>query len=295
MDELTHCGYVALVGRPNVGKSTLLNQLLSRKVSITSRKPQTTRQSILGIKTEGSTQIVYVDTPGLQIKPKRLIHQYMNRAASTAMYDVNIIIFVVEPIWREEDQWILDQIKNKNAIVFLVINKIDRLSNRDLVLPYIDQVSRLFNFQEIIPICAKTGDRVFIVEQQIQKYLPVSPFYFAADQVTDRDDQFMASEIIREKLMRLLGQEIPHALAVTILMFEVKTDIIRISAIIWVEKRGQKIIVIGKGGEKLKAVGTQARLDLETLFGKKVFLQLWVKIKSDWSDNEKSLQSFGFR
>jgi len=294
MSDGTRCGYIAIVGRPNVGKSTLLNRLLSQKVSITSRKPQTTRHSILGIKTENNAQIIYVDTPGLQIRPQRLVNRMMNRAVFDALEEVSVIIFMVEPRWWPEDQWVLEKIKNSTAPVFLVINKIDRLKSQDLLLPYIAQVSQRFHFAEIIPICARTGARVDIIEQQIKSHLPLSPFYFPKDQVTMQDEQFMASEIIREKLMRFLGQEIPYALAVTILLFQNDTNLIRISAIVWVEKKSQKGIVIGKGGEKLKTIGTAARMEMEGLFGKKVFLQLWVKVKSGWLDNEKLLEEFGF-
>jgi len=291
---MRHCGYVAIVGRPNVGKSTLINKLLSRKISITSRKPQTTRQSIFGIKTENDTQIIYVDTPGLQIKPQRLAHRYMNRSVRAALSGVNVILFVVEPYWRDEDQWVLDQIKESEIPVFLIINKIDLLQSLDLLLPYIDKVSQKFKFDQIIPVCAKTGERVPTIEREIRALLPPSPFYFPEDQITTQEDQFIASEMIREKLMRQLGQEIPYFLAVTLIAFIVEPEIIRISAIIWVEKNSHKRIVIGKGGEKLKRVGTDARRDMEKYFEKKVFLQLWVKIQSGWLDDKKLLQDFGF-
>ena len=280
MTEQTRCGYVAIVGRPNVGKSTLLNRLLSRKLSITSRKPHTTRQSILGIHTQDSIQTIYLDTPGLQKSPKQLLHRMMNTAITHAIAKVSLVIMIVEPRWRLEDQQVLDQIKHSTVPVFLLINKIDRIKKAELP-PYILAASERFPFEMILPISAKTGDRIPSLVQSIHSYIPPSPFHFPADQVTTHDHQFMAAEVIREKLIRLLGQEIPYALTVTLLVFEDTDLITRISAIIWVEKKSQKGIVIGKNGEKLKTVGTMARLDLERRFRKKVFLQLWVKINAN--------------
>ncbi|ABS78199.1 GTPase Era [Coxiella burnetii] len=290
----TYCGYAAIIGRPNVGKSTLLNQLLGQKISITSRKPQTTRYQILGVKTFKDIQVIYVDTPGLHAGTERTINRYMNRTARGALRDVDAIVFVIEPHWESQDAWVLDNLKEIETPVFLVINKVDKIKNRAELLPLIEKVSSLYAFQKIIPLSAKTGDQVGTLEQAVHQLMPESPFYFPPEQVTDRSDQFMASEIIREKLMRLLGQEIPYSLAVTLIEFRKEEKIIRISAVIWVEKKSQKGIVIGKGGERLKRVGTNARLDMEKWFGKKVFLQLWVKVKSGWADNERLLRELGF-
>ncbi|WP_264774049.1 GTPase Era [Coxiella burnetii] len=290
----TYCGYAAIIGRPNVGKSTLLNQLLEQKISITSRKPQTTRYQILGVKTFKDIQVIYVDTPGLHAGTERTINRYMNRTARGALRDVDAIVFVIEPHWESQDAWVLDNLKEIETPVFLVINKVDKIKNRAELLPLIEKVSSLYAFQKIIPLSAKTGDQVGTLEQAVHQLMPESPFYFPPEQVTDRSDQFMASEIIREKLMRLLGQEIPYSLAVTLIEFRKEEKIIRISAVIWVEKKSQKGIVIGKGGERLKRVGTNARLDMEKWFGKRVFLQLWVKVKSGWADNERLLRELGF-
>lgn len=294
-NDKTHCGFVAIVGRPNVGKSTLLNRLLGKKISITSRKPQTTRYQILGIKTDKQNQIIYVDTPGLHSDLHGEMDRYMNRVARAAWQGVVLIVFVVDAHhFTEEDEWVLNQIKVANLPIMLAINKIDRLADRSALLPYIEDMAEKFQFYKIIPLSAKTGDQVDELEKEIITRLPAEPFQFPPDQITDRHEQFMAAEIIREKLMRQLGQEIPYALTVTIIAFKKEEKITRISAVIWVEKPGQKGIVIGKAGERLKKVGKNARLDLEKLFEQKVFLQLWVKIKSNWSDDNSSLKELGF-
>lgn len=289
----SRCGYVSIVGRPNVGKSTLLNALLDKKMSITSRKPQTTRYRMLGIKTLSDTQTIYIDTPGLHQRTHRLADRYMNRAALSSLSGVDILMVVVEPWSHEGDAWVLKQIKSTKATVFLVINKIDLLKDRSQLLPYIKNMLDMFHFSEIIPISAERQIQLKDLEKTIIRYLPPSPFLFPETQLTDKNDQFIASEIIREKLMRLLGQELPYALAVTIIAFAQEPQILRISAVIWVERDSQKPILIGKGGGKLKAVGIKARIDLERFFEKKVFLHLWVKVKKDWLDNEKLLTSLG--
>ena len=286
----TYCGYAAIIGRPNVGKSTLLNQLLGKKISVTSCKPQTTRYQILGVKTLKDIQIVYVDTPGLHSGKQRMINRYMNRTACSVLIDADVILFVIEPDWKMQDVFVLNTLQKVKAPVLLIINKVDKIKNRFELLPLIRKVSHLRTFRNIIPLSAKTGDQIEVLEQMIKQYIPKSLFYFPPEQVTNRDDQFMASEIIREKLMRLLGQEIPYSLAVTLVSFQKEKKITHISAVVWVEKRSQKGIVIGKCGEKLKKVGTNARLDLEKWFRKKVFLQLWVKIKSGWANNKQLLK-----
>lgn len=292
--NVTYCGYAAIIGRPNVGKSSLLNQILGYKLSITSRKPQTTRYRILGVKTFKNIQVIYVDTPGLHSDTPRMINRYMNRIARQALQDVDLILFVIEPHWDERDTWVLKQLQNIETPVFLIINKTDQIKAHSELLPLIEKVSSLYLFKEIIPLSAKTDDQIGVLEQKINDQMPESPFYFPSEQVTDRSDQFLAAETIREKLIRSLGQEIPYSLAVTLVMFQREEKILRISATIWIERKGQKEIVIGKNGERLKKIGTTVRIDIERLFNQKVFLQLWVKVKSGWSDSERLLKELGF-
>lgn len=295
MNKLTRSGYVALIGRPNVGKSTLLNFMLGCKVSITSRKPQTTRQRILGVKTVDNAQIVFVDTPGLHANAKRAINKYMNREARAALHDMDVILFLVDSgHWDEQDAWVLKQLESVKSPVILVMNKIDRVKDRSKLLPYMESVAQKFKFHKIIPVSAKTGEQLDNLEKEIIACLPLSPFYFPPDQVTDRSEQFIVQEIIREKLMRGLGQELPYALTVTLVALKKEDKITRISAVIWVEKDSQKGIVIGKDGTRLKKIGQQSRLDLEKFFDQKVFLQLWVKVKTGWSDSERLLKELGF-
>jgi len=292
----TQCGFVAIIGRPNVGKSTMLNHLLGKKISITSRKPQTTRHRILGIKTIDETQIMYVDTPGLHQEGKRAINRYMNRTARSTLKDVDIIVFVVDATqWDSQDDWILRMLHDLSIPVILAVNKIDKIKDRALLLPFIEKASKKYNFRQIVPISAKQGDQLEQLEKEIIDFLPENVHFYPAEQITDRSDQFMVTETIREKLMRLLGDEIPYSVTVTIDAFEEEPTIIKIAAVIWIEKPGQKAIVIGKRGDRLKAVGTKAREDLELYFEKKIFLQLWVKVKTGWSDDEKTLQSFGYK
>lgn len=292
----TYCGFVAIVGQPNVGKSTLLNYLLGEKVSITSRKPQTTRHRILGIKTELDTQIIFVDTPGMHLGEKKALNRYLNREARSAWKGVDVILFMITAKqWNEQDQWIADQLKSLDCPVILVINKIDQLSDKAQLLPQLERFSKEHIFKAMIPISAKKGDQIQELVQFIRQYLPQAPFYFPADQVTDRDSQFRTTEIIREKLMRLLGQELPYVLTVTLDQFIQEETIFKIAATIWVEKQSQKAIVIGKDGSGLKRIGTEARQDLEQLFQQKVYLQLWVKVSDNWSDTEKSLTDFGYK
>ncbi len=285
------CGYVALIGRPNVGKSTLLNRLLEKKISITSRKPQTTRHKILGIKTTGNTQTIFVDTPGLHQTGKRAINRYMNRAAMAALKDVDVIVFVVEGRhWKKEDDWVLTLIEKAKCPVVLAVNKVDRIKPKSALLPLLQSLNDKYSFYDIVPISAKTGEQVAQLEQLIVKLLPAGPHFYAEDQITDRSERFLVAEIIREKLVRLLGEELPYATAVAIDQFTIKKKIIAIDATIWVERPGQKVIVIGKAGAKLKEIGQTARLDIEKLLGNKVFLQLWVKVKTNWSDNNRLLE-----
>lgn len=292
MAKTTRCGYIAIVGRPNVGKSTLLNRLLEQKISITARKPQTTRQTIIGIKTLEETQLVFVDTPGLHKDSKRALNRYMNKAASSMLGDVAVIVWVVDAgRWTEDDDWVLAKLKKMEKPVILAVNKIDRLADQNQLLPLVDKLSKKMHFAEIVPISAKNGTQVAELERVIAGYLPESEFFYDADQVTDRSERFIAAELIREKLFRNLGQELPYAVTVIIDKYQLQKEVLHIDATIWVERAGQKAIVIGKKGEQLKKIGTAARLDIEKMVDHKVFLQLWVKVKENWADDERALNS----
>jgi len=288
-------GYVSIVGRPNVGKSTLLNYFIGQKISITSRKPQTTRHTILGIKTTEQAQVIFVDTPGMHSDNKNQMNQIMNRSANQSLDDVDIVLFLVEANrWTEQDELIANKLKSVNVPVFLVINKTDLIQTKSDLLPYIEKISQEFSFQEIISVSAKTGKQTDDLENCIEKYLQDGELIYPEDQITDRSERFIASEIIREKLTRTLGQELPYALTVEIEDYKENEKLIDIAAIIWVERSGQKSIVIGKKGSILKNIGQQARIELEKLCGKKVFLQLWVKVKAGWSDDLRALRSLGY-
>ena len=292
----TYCGFIAIVGRPNVGKSTLLNKILGQKISITSRKAQTTRHRIVGIKTEGPYQEIYVDTPGLHIEEKRAINRLMNRAASSAITDVDLVIFVVDGThWNDDDEMVLNKLRKTNVPVVLAINKIDNIKYKDDLLPFITEISSKFTFTDIVPISAEKGNNLEVIENIVRQSLRPGVHHFPEDYVTDRSQRFMASEIIREKLMRFMGEELPYSVTVEIEQFKVNergTD--EINALILVERDGQKKIVIGHKGEKLKKIGTEARLDMARLFDNKVHLELWVKVKSGWADDERALRSLGY-
>ena len=290
-----HCGFVAILGRPNVGKSTLINHLVGQKLSITSRKPQTTRHRLLGIKTTDNAQIIYVDTPGLHQPSGRALNRYMVRAATSAIADVNLILFVVESLhWNEDDDWALKKIQRAQCPVILVVNKVDKVADKKRLLPFLEILNQKRNFADVMPLSAKKAADVQVLQELIINYLPESIALFPEDQISDRGERFFAAEMIREKLMRRLGQELPYALTVEIEEFKQEKELLRIAAIIYVEKAGQKRIVVGANGEVLKKIGQEARLDMQKMFGHKVFLQLWVKVKSGWSDDEKSLQSLGY-
>ncbi|TEW50633.1 GTPase Era [Psychromonas algicola] len=290
------CGLVAIVGRPNVGKSTLINALLGQKVSITSRKAQTTRHRILGIDTDGDYQTVFVDTPGLHIEEKRAINRLMNRAASSSINDVEMIVFVVEGThWTADDEMVLKKFEYLKCPVVLAVNKIDNVEDKELLLPHLQKIGKLYNFAHILPMSAKSGDNVEKIREWSKAVLPESEFYFPDDYITDRSSRFMASEIVREKLMRFLGDELPYSVTVEIEQFKQKANgLLHINALILVERDGQKRMVIGNKGEKLKAIGKQARIDMEELFDAKVFLEIWVKVKSGWADDDRALRSLGY-
>lgn len=292
---MTRTGFVAIVGRPNVGKSTLMNRILGQKLSITSRKPQTTRHQILGIKTEGENQIIFVDTPGIHKINDKAINRYMNKAATTAVKDVDLIIMLVDRLrWTEEDEMVLQTIKTQRAPVVLVVNKVDFIREKDEMLPYLAELSEKHDFEQIVPLSAKTGHNIERLESLISSYLPESPYFYPEDQITDRSSRFLAAELVREKIMRQLGDELPYAMTVEIEEFSHDGRIIEISALILVERASQKRIVIGEGGYRLKQIGQEARKDMELLFDSKVMLNMWVKVKSNWSDDDRALRSLGY-
>jgi len=289
------CGQAALVGRPNVGKSTLLNHLLGQKISITSRKPQTTRHQILGIKTTDQAQIVYVDTPGLHRQEKRAMNRFMNRAASSAIEGVNVVVFLIEAMkWTDEDQMVLKRLADNKTNVILAINKVDRIDDKDSLLPFLQKIAALHEFKHVVPLSALKEDNLEALESLIVEMLDESEPWYPQDQVTDRSIRFLTAEIIREKLMRGLGQELPYDLTVEIEQFREEQNKVHINALIWVERVNQKSIVIGKGGERLKAIGQQSRKHIENMLQRKVFLEIWVKVKEGWSDDERALQSLGY-
>ena len=295
-NQKTYCGFIAIVGRPNVGKSTLLNKILGQKISITSRKAQTTRHRIVGIQTEGAYQAIYVDTPGLHIEEKRAINRLMNRAASSAIGDVDLVIFVVEGTkWTEDDEMVLNKLRAAKAPVVLAINKVDNIKEKDELLPHITELSQKFDFAEILPISAQRGKNVHILQKIVRDSLREGVHHFPEEYITDRSQRFMASEIIREKLMRFTGEELPYSVTVEIEQFKVnERGVYEINGLILVEREGQKKMVIGAKGQKIKTIGIEARADMERLFDAQVHLELWVKVKSGWADDERALRSLGY-
>jgi len=289
------CGYIAFIGRPNVGKSTLLNRLVGQKICITSRKPQTTRHRVLGIKTTKDTQFIFVDTPGIHVDDKHAMNRYMNRAAKTAVHDVDIIVFVIEATgWNKADDLVLERLKHADAKIIIAVNKIDRLDKKDALLPLLQKLSELEGVSDIIPMSATKGDNTDLLESTLQKMLPESDFFYDEEQVTDRSMRFIAAELIREKLIRRLGKELPYALTVEIEEYENKEGVLHVGAVIWVERAGQKVIVIGKNGSMLKEIGRQSRKELEKMLETKVFVRLWVKVREGWSDDTRALRSLGY-
>jgi len=289
------CGYVALVGRPNVGKSTLMNRILGQKLSIVTAKPQTTRQQVAGIKTTAQGQVIYVDTPGIHQAAKRALNRYMNRIARAALHDVDLVLFLVEAgRWSREDEHVARVLEDVEAPVVLVVNKIDLVADKSQLLAFLDRRARAGRFAEVLLVAARSGDGVADLERRVLAYLPFSRPFYDEDQFTNRTSRFLAAELVREQLMLRLHKELPYALTVEVEEFLEETGLIRIGAVIWVERESQKQIVIGKGGEVLKHVGSRARKALEELFETRVFLRLWVKVSRDWSDNERALRQFGF-
>ncbi|KAF1061376.1 MAG: GTPase Era [Pseudomonas citronellolis] len=294
-DTTLRCGYVAIVGRPNVGKSTLLNHILGQKLAITSRKPQTTRHTLLGIKTEGAVQAVYVDTPGLHKDNDKALNRYMNRSASAALKDVDVVIFVVDRTrWTDEDQMVLDRVVHVNGPVLIAVNKIDRLDEKADLLPHLQWLTEQLPNAEVVPISAQHGQNLELLEKLVAERLPESEHFFPEDQITDRSSRFLAAELVREKIMRQLGAELPYQITVEIEEFKQEAHILHIHALILVEREGQKKIIIGDKGERIKSIGQNARKDMEVLFDSKVMLNLWVKVKGGWSDDERALRSLGY-
>lgn len=294
-ENLSRCGYVAIVGRPNVGKSTLLNHMLKQKISITSRKPQTTRHNVLGIKTDGPVQIIFVDTPGMHLNQPKAINRYMNRAATTAVKDVDLVVFVVDRlIWTEEDEMVAQRIEHLQCPVIIAVNKVDQIDDKSVLLPHLQHLMQRFAVDEVIPVSALRNDNLDRLETLIVNRLPEGVHFFPEDQITDRSSRFMAAEIVREKITRQLGDELPYQMTVEIEEFTYQGECLHISALILVERKGQKQILIGDKGDRIKQIGQAARIDLENLFESKVMLKLWVKIKSGWSDDERALRSLGY-
>ncbi|CAK2471513.1 30S ribosomal subunit maturation GTPase Era [Vibrio crassostreae] len=297
LPENQHCGFIAIVGRPNVGKSTLLNHILGQKISITSRKPQTTRHRIMGVETEGDYQAIFVDTPGLHIEEKRAINRLMNRAANSSLSDVNLVFFLVDGThWTEDDEMVLNKLRKTDFPVVLCINKVDNVQDRTNVMQHMMEVSKKMDFIDVVPISAKQGKNIDVLRKHVREHLPKATHHFPEEYVTDRSQRFMASEIIREKLMRFTGDELPYSVTVEIERFDYNPDNdgFHINALILVERTGQKKMVIGKAGEKIKTIGREARIDMEELFGRKVYLETWVKVKSGWADDERALRSLGY-
>jgi len=293
--EPMRSGYVVIAGRPNVGKSTLMNRLLGEKLSIVSHKPQTTRHRILGVLSDTASQIVFVDTPGLHRDAARALNRSLNRAAKTAVADADLAVFVIEALrWTEEDDDVLQRLRQQEIPTFLAINKIDRTADKSALLPFIDDMRNRTGCEEIFPLSALKDDGVARLLDAIRTRLPVGPALFPADQLTDRSERFIAAEIIREKLTRALHQELPYGINVEIEAYQEDEKGVRINAVIWVERPGQKAIAIGHKGETMKAVGRAARLDLKKRLGRPVHLELWVKVLSNWADNERHPRRFGY-
>lgn len=291
----TFCGYVAIVGRPNVGKSTLLNHLLKQKISITSRKPQTTRHRILGINSGEHHQALFVDTPGLHSDQRSQLNRIMNDTVISTLRDVDAILFVVErTVFNEADELVLRKLEGVRVPVILVINKVDLLEDKQKLLPHIAKVSKRHNFKEIVPVSALGGHNLDVLEELVNDCLPASPFLYPADQLTDRSSRFLAAELIREKVTRQLGDELPYEVTVEIERFQREGRVLHIHGLILVDKPGQKKILIGSDGSRMKRIGSSAREDMEKAFDSKVMLNLWVKVKSGWADDERALQSLGY-
>ncbi len=289
-------GYVSIIGKPNVGKSTLLNYMIDQKLSIVSRKPQTTRWNLQGIKTDNKAQIIFIDTPGLQKQPKSALNRHMNRGVTHSLEHIDIVLFVIEALkWNELDQNVVELLKgtHRNKL-FLIINKVDKINDKSQLLSFIDMVANHIEFKEIIPVSVIKGSGLSNLESLLIENLPIAPPLYPDDQITNKNERFFAAEFIREQLILRLSDELPYRSSITIDEFKDEDNIIHIHASIWVETTGQKSIVIGKKGNVLKVVGKAARLELEKLYDKKVNLKSWVKVKSNWADSEQALRQLGY-
>ena len=292
---IQRCGYVAIVGRPNVGKSTLLNHILGQKLSITSRKPQTTRHNLLGILTEPNLQMIFVDTPGIHTNQERAINRVMNRSAASVISDVDVVIFVVDRNqWSEADEYVAKCLSNTSVPVIVVVNKIDMIDDKETLLPHLQFLSKQVNAHDLVPLSALRKTNLEPLLARLKTLMPENPPLFAEDQITDRSERFLCSEIIREKITRQLGAEVPYQVTVEIENFRAEGKITHIDALILVERDGQKKIIIGNGGERIKAIGQKSRVDIENLLACKVMLKTWVKVRSGWSDDERALRSLGY-
>lgn len=291
-----HSGFVALVGKPNVGKSTLMNHIVGQKISITSRKPQTTRHQILGVSTTDDCQIVFVDTPGMHVAKGKLLNRVMNRAARGSLADVDLVLFVVNAgeDWTEDDEAVMASIARENRPTILVANKIDRLAKPDQLLPFLEKVRQQYNFIEILPVSAIKGIQLAELRSTICANLPQQEMLYPEDQLTDKNERFVVSELIREQIFRQAGQEVPYSVAVEIERYKEEGKRLEIDAVIYVEKPGQKAILIGKNGARIKSIGTAAREAIQKFLGRKVHLQTWVKVKEKWSDDVRALKSLGY-
>ncbi len=288
------CGYVALIGKPNTGKSTLMNALVGEKLSITAKRPQTTRHQILGIKTTSEYQCIFVDTPGIHQNQKKAINRYMNRAATSMLTDVDLICVLLDVRnFNGDDEQVLKKVENMDNVI-LVLNKIDQINNKQQLLPLMEKISGLAPNVEMIPVSALKEENLDSLMSQIRGRLPEGIPHFPDDQLTDKPMRFIVAEIVREKLFRILTQELPYSITVNVEHYITEKDLVRISASIWVERKSQKGIIIGRGGSLLKKIGSEARADIEQLVDQKVYLQLWVKVREDWSDDERSLAAFGY-
>ncbi|MDR7098202.1 GTP-binding protein Era [Lysobacter niabensis] len=300
MNSPTHrAGHVAVIGRPNVGKSTLVNALVGAKVSIVSPRPQTTRHRLLGIATFPEGQLLLVDTPGIHREQKRAMNRLMNRAARGALEGVDVALLVVRAgQWDDEDTLAYDALKNADLPVILVVNQVDRITDKTKLLPYLARVSDGRDFAGVHPVSALKRSGLEALTKTVLSQLPEQPPLYAEDEITDKSQRFLAGELVREQLMRQLGEELPYATTVEIERFveepSSKGVLLRIGAVIWVERDGQKLIVIGKGGERLREIGMKSRLQMERLFGSKVFLETWVRVREGWSDDEAALRAFGY-
>ncbi|MBC3871264.1 GTPase Era [Undibacterium oligocarboniphilum] len=288
------CGYIAIVGRPNVGKSTLMNALIGAKVSITSRKAQTTRHRITGIQTKDNTQFVYIDTPGFQTRHANALNRTLNRTVTTTLTAADVILLIVEAgTFGAPDQQVLDLLP-KNVPCILVINKSDRMKDKAIMMPFAQKVAALFPFTAVVPVSATLRFQLDNLEGEIRKHLPQNPPMFAEDDITDRSEKFLAAEIVREKLFRFVGDELPYTSTVLIEKFEQEGNLRRVFVAILVDRDGHKSMVIGNKGARLKEISTQSRIDMEKLFGGPVYLEIWVKVKSGWADNEAGLRAYGY-